>query len=64
MKTIFLCAVVFLFFLFALPVQGGSAIASNPQQSFTTDYAPGSIVRFEHLTIEDGLSQSAGLAIF
>ena len=26
--------------------------------------APGSVVRFEHLTIEDGLSQNAGLAIF
>jgi PAS domain S-box-containing protein len=26
--------------------------------------APGSIVQFEHLTIEDGLSQNAGLAIF
>ena len=28
------------------------------------DIAPGSIVRFEHLTIEDGLSQNAGLAFF
>src|SRR5215211_5577709 len=26
--------------------------------------APGSIVQFEHLTIENGLSQNAGLAIF
>src|SRR5215212_8412580 len=26
--------------------------------------APGSIIQFEHLTIEDGLSQNAGLAIF
>ena len=26
-------------------------------------FAPGSIVQFEHLTIEDGLSQNAGLAI-
>ncbi|MBL0345548.1 two-component regulator propeller domain-containing protein [Candidatus Villigracilis affinis] len=28
------------------------------------NFAPGSVVRFEHLTIEDGLSQNAGLAIF
>src|SRR5215211_2265369 len=26
--------------------------------------APGSIIQFEHLTIEEGLSQNAGLAIF
>ncbi|NOT03166.1 MAG: hypothetical protein HOP27_01060 [Anaerolineales bacterium] len=28
------------------------------------NFAPGSVFRFEHLTIEDGLSQNAGLAIF
>ncbi len=28
------------------------------------DTVPGSIIRFEHLTIENGLSQNAGLAIF
>ena len=28
------------------------------------DFVPGSVVRFEYLTIEDGLSQNAGLVIF
>ena len=32
--------------------------------SVEANLAPGSIVQFEHLTIEDGLSQNAGLAIF
>ncbi|MRS06003.1 hypothetical protein EG832_22710, partial [bacterium] len=31
-------------------------------QHFGGDFAPGSHVRFEHLTIDDGLSQNAGLA--
>ena len=32
--------------------------------AFDLSLAPGSIIQFEHLTIEDGLSQNAGLAIF
>jgi len=32
-------------------------------QSGGTTFAPGAHVRFEHLTIDDGLSQNAGLAL-
>jgi hypothetical protein len=32
--------------------------------AFDLSLAPGSMIQFEHLTIEDGLSQNAGLAIF
>jgi hypothetical protein len=38
--------------------QTGAAFAVN------LIFAPGNVVRFEHLTIEDGLSQNAGLALF
>ena len=38
--------------------------AEKPTTDFDLDFAPGSIVRFEHLSIEDGLSQNAGLDIF
>ncbi|MBL8101468.1 MAG: PAS domain S-box protein [Anaerolineales bacterium] len=50
---------------FQLPFQTGSA-ASSTGAAFDVNlnFAPGSVVRFEHLTIEDGLSQNAGLVIF
>jgi PAS domain S-box-containing protein len=35
-------------------------IPSEPERTF----APGSIIQFDHLTIEDGLSQNAGLSVF
>jgi hypothetical protein len=41
----------------AAPLADGSA-------AFDLSLAPGSSIQFEHLTIEDGLSQNAGLAIF
>jgi len=43
---------------FSLPPSNGAAFGVD------LNFAPGSLVRFEHLTIEDGLSQNAGLAIF
>ena len=51
--------------LFAVPFTKGTA-APALQAAFSGDpnIVPGSVVRFEHLTIEDGLSQNAGLAIF
>jgi PAS domain S-box-containing protein len=35
-----------------------------PASDIDFNFAPGSIVRFEHMTSEDGLSQNAGLDIF
>ena len=45
-------------FYFSLPPSNDAAFGVD------LNFAPGSLVRFEHLTIEDGLSQNAGLAIF
>lgn len=45
-----------------------SSVAASPlpdgSTAFDLSLAPGSIIQFDHLTIEDGLSQNAGLAIF
>ncbi len=51
--------------LFAFPFSAGTA-ASLPASTSRDDstIAPGSMIRFEHLTIENGLSQNAGLVIF
>ena len=56
---------VILSFLFSWqPVSGKTGGPSHLLPSVSQDHAPGSVVRFEHLTIQDGLSQNAGLAIF
>jgi PAS domain S-box-containing protein len=41
-----------------------AAPLADRSTAFDLSLAPGSIIQFEHLTIEDGLSQNAGLAIF
>ncbi|HSL45235.1 MAG TPA: two-component regulator propeller domain-containing protein, partial [Anaerolineales bacterium] len=47
-------------FLFAVqPVA-----AAHLRRSVSQDHAPGSVVRFEHLTVQDGLSQNSGSVIF
>ena len=52
-------------FLFIPPFTTGSASPStNAVYDVDQNFAPGSIVQFEHLNIDDGLSQNAGLAIF
>ena len=55
-------------FLLILVTLFSSPTAAAPLTGNTldveTNLAPGSIVQFEHLSIEDGLSQNAGLAIF
>src|SRR5574339_416633 len=52
-------------FIFILPFTRGLASpAGGPAGDTYLNFAPGSIVRFEHLSIEDGLSQNAGLTIF
>ena len=52
-----------LFFLRPSPA-GSSALSTGAAFDIDLNFAPGSVVRFEHLTIEDGLSQNAGLALF
>jgi PAS domain S-box-containing protein len=58
---IFLALLTLLF----LPLsQSFAAPAIRPAVGSNLNFAPGSVVRFEHLNSEDGLSQNAGLAIF
>ena len=58
----FLIVVIFLFAAFS--VGGATSSLVNAELDIDPDFAPGSIIQFDHLTIEDGLSQNAGLAIF
>ena len=56
-----------LFVLILLNFLSTSVVAAPLAEGSTAldlSLAPGSIIQFEHLTIEDGLSQNAGLAIF
>jgi len=65
MKPIFRILVVALLVLFVLPFSIGYASpVERPANDLGFNFAPGSIIRFEHLSIEDGLSQNAGLDIF
>jgi PAS domain S-box-containing protein len=51
--------------LFTLPLPQGPATPSTSTAHDVDQYfAPGSIIQFDHINIEDGLSQNAGLAIF
>lgn len=64
MRFFILCALILVLLFSGF---SNSAFAATPA-NFSSDtgqkYSPGSIVRFEHLNIENGLSQNAGLAIF
>jgi PAS domain S-box-containing protein len=65
MKRILLFLIPTLLILFVLPLSTGFASPlERPDSNTYLNFAPGSIVRFEHLSIEDGLSQNAGLDIF
>jgi len=59
---------IFLVVIFGISVSphtdGLAAPSIGAAFDFDLNVAPGSVVRFERLTIEDGLSQNAGLAIF
>src|SRR6266508_299372 len=65
MKRLIPISILTIFILFLSPLSNGTA-ARSTETALNVDpnIAPGSIVQFEHLTIEDGLSQNAGLAIF
>src|SRR6266498_210078 len=66
MKRAFWLSLTLIFTLVFLPstLAKGAAAPNNKAFGVDQNLAPGSVVRFEHLTIEDGLSQYAGLAIF
>jgi len=66
MKRAFWLSLTLIFTLVFLPstLAKGAAAPNNKAFGVDQNLAPGSVVRFEHLTIEDGLSQNAGLAIF
>jgi PAS domain S-box-containing protein len=64
MKRILLILIPTLLVRFVLPLSTGFASSmERPASDTLLNFAPGSIVRFEHLSIEDGLSQNAGLDI-
>ncbi len=66
MKRMLPVSIFALLILFTSPFSV-NAVAPPAETAFNNvelDSVPGSIIRFEHLTIEDGLSQNAGLAIF
>jgi len=65
MKRFLPISILTIFILFLSPLSTGTAAHSTEAAlSPDSNLAPGSIVQFEHLTIENGLSQNAGLAIF
>src|SRR5574339_432614 len=65
MKRILLFLIPALLVVLVLPLSTGFASSlERPGSNNDLNFAPGSIVRFEHLSIEDGLSQNAGLDIF
>src|SRR5690349_9243107 len=62
MKRLSIPSLILLSILFSSSVAAAPLRDRDPTVNLSL--APGSIVQFEHLTIEDGLSQNAGLAIF
>ena len=63
MKRVF--PVVTVIILLIAPFGGyAAAPLAESTSSARLDTMPGSVTRFEHITIEDGLSQNTGLAIF
>ena len=65
MKRVIPISILTIFILCFSPLSAGTAAHSTETAlNIDSNLAPGSIVQFEHLTIENGLSQNAGLAIF
>ncbi len=65
MKQTVLASILALFlFLHSSLSATQASPAWKPASDIDFNFAPGSVVRFEHLTSEDGLSQNAGLDIF
>lgn len=65
MKPVTRICILILFSLLFSPISTSLAsTSSDPSTDVELNFAPGSVVRFEHLSSEDGLSQNAGLDIF
>ena len=65
MKRFITISIVVLIGLFLSPIATSLASPANSiGAEVDFNFAPGSVVRFEHLGSEDGLSQNAGLDIF
>ena len=65
MKRVFWLFFIFILGFSFLPRTAGlAALPTGAAFDVQQNFAPGSVVRFEHLTIENGLSQNAGLAFF
>src|SRR5215217_9495846 len=65
MKRLISISILAILLLFLSPLSIGTAASpKDTPLNIDLNIAPGSIVQFEHLTIENGLSQNAGLAIF
>ena len=64
MKRVLAFTFIALIALLALPLSQGHGAPQNASPAeMNINFAPGSVVRFEHLNSEDGLSQNAGLDI-
>ena len=61
-RTFFISTLLILAALLSSPTAAASSEGGS--SNIDLSLAPGSIIQFEHLTITDGLSQNAGLAIF
>ena len=64
MKRTILISSLLIIILAISPASSTAAPPTDQSADVEANLTPGSIVQFEHLTIEDGLSQNAGLAIF
>jgi len=64
MKPTLKLLVILAFLCAGQSVSGKAAEPTHLLPLVNQNHMPGSVVRFEHLTIQDGLSQNAGLAIF
>src|SRR5512133_2844680 len=64
MKLVTRLLIALAFLYLRQPIVGKTAPATSIALLASQNHAPGSVVRFEHVTVQDGLSQSAGQAIF
>lgn len=56
--------VILAVFLVWQPLGAQAGVPGRVQPAVSQNLTPGSVVRFEHLTLQDGLSQNGGSAIF
>ena len=64
MKSAAKLLILLVFIFCGQRITGKAAEPAHTPPSARPSHAPGSAVRFEHLTVQDGLSQNAALAIF